>query len=51
VRGPLSGGAALYGKKIENREIVTSGMRPPHAAVRLIQVLNRYSMSEKGGTE
>jgi lipid-binding SYLF domain-containing protein len=51
LREDLDDNAALYGKKIENREIVTSGMRPPHAAVRLIQVLNRYSMSEKGGTE
>jgi len=51
LREDLDDNAALYGKKIENREIVTSGMRPPHAAVRLIQFLNRYSMSEKGGTE
>src|SRR5436190_10357368 len=51
LRQDLDDNAALYGKKIENREIVTSGMRPPHAAARLIQALNRYSMSEKGGTE
>jgi len=50
LREDLDDNAALYGKKIENREIVTSGMRAPHAAARLIQVLNRFSMSEKGGT-
>jgi lipid-binding SYLF domain-containing protein len=51
LREDLDDNAAMYGKKIENREIVTSGMRAPHAAARLMQVLNRYSMSEKGGTK
>jgi lipid-binding SYLF domain-containing protein len=51
LRQDLDDNAVLYGKKIENREIVTSGVRPPHAVARLIQALNRYSMSEKGGIE
>ena len=33
---------ALYGRKIDNREIVTSGIAPPPAATRLLGLLGRY---------
>ena len=35
LRQDLSDNATLYGKKLENREIVTSGMRAPKAASKL----------------
>lgn len=38
---------ALYGKKLDNRQIVESGIAPPHAAERLLAQLNRYSPHEK----
>jgi lipid-binding SYLF domain-containing protein len=38
--------AALYGKKLDTREIVTSGMRAPKAAARLLGMLNKYSARE-----
>lgn len=46
LREDLDDNAALYGKKLENRYIVTSGVRPPHAAARLLDLLNRYSFRE-----
>jgi len=33
----------MYGKSITNREILTSGIAPPAAAVTLLDELNRYS--------
>jgi lipid-binding SYLF domain-containing protein len=42
----------LYGKKMDNREIVTSGIRAPRAAERLLGMLNKYSAHErKSGSE
>jgi SH3 domain-containing YSC84-like protein 1 len=38
---------ALYGKRIENREIVTTKVPAPAAAHELLSLLNRYSMREK----
>src|SRR6202051_2099794 len=43
LRQDLDDNAALYGRKIENREIVTSGIRAPKAAARLLGMLNKYS--------
>jgi SH3 domain-containing YSC84-like protein 1 len=37
----------LYGKKLESREIVTKGIRPPKAAAKLMALLNRYSFRER----
>jgi SH3 domain-containing YSC84-like protein 1 len=54
LRQDLDDNATLYGKKLENREIVTSGMRAPKSAARLIALLNKYSpreRSERTGTE
>jgi len=39
--------AALYGRKLENREIVTKGVATPKAATRLIDLLNQYSAKER----
>ncbi|HYM01225.1 MAG TPA: lipid-binding SYLF domain-containing protein [Blastocatellia bacterium] len=46
LRQDLDDNAALYGKKLENREIVTSGVRPPKAAAKLLNLLNKYSARE-----
>ena len=37
----------LYGKKLQNREIVEKNVAPPPAAERLMSLLNRYSPREK----
>ncbi len=47
LRQDLDDNATLYGKKLENRYIVTSGVRPPQAAAKLIALLNRYSARER----
>lgn len=39
--------AKLYGRKLDNRAIVTSGMRAPRAAAKLLSLLNRYSARER----
>lgn len=39
--------AKLYGRKLDNRAIVTSGMRAPRAAAKLLSMLNRYSARER----
>ena len=43
LREDLDDNATLYGKKLENRDIVTKGVRAPKAAAKLIALLNRYS--------
>ncbi len=47
LRQDLDDNAALYGKKLENRDIVTSGRSAPRSAARLMTLLNRYSRHEK----
>ncbi len=47
LRQDLDDNAALYGKKLENRTIVTNGVRPPKTADRLLALLNRYSSKER----
>jgi len=47
LRQDLDDNATLYGKKLENREIVTKGVRhSPKPAMRLVALLNRYSRRE-----
>jgi len=47
LRQDLDDNATLYGKKLENREIVTKGVRhAPKEAMRLTALLNRYSRRE-----
>jgi lipid-binding SYLF domain-containing protein len=47
LRQDLDDNATLYGKKLENREIVTSGMRAPKAAAKLLGLLNKYAAHER----
>src|SRR5579872_4950045 len=46
LREDLDDNASIYGKKLENRDIVTRGVRPPRSAAKLIALLNRYSAQE-----
>jgi lipid-binding SYLF domain-containing protein len=47
LRQDLDDNAALYGKKLRNREIVTTSVRTPKAAMKLISQLNKYSVRER----
>ena len=47
LREDLDDNAALYGTKLENRYIVSSGTRPPEAAASLMTLLNAYSWRER----
>jgi SH3 domain-containing YSC84-like protein 1 len=47
LREDLDDNATLYGKREENSDIVTKGVRPPKAAVKLLDLLNRYSANER----
>lgn len=49
LRQDLDDNATLYGKKIDNRDIVTKGIRAPRAAAKLLALLNRYSFRERKG--
>jgi lipid-binding SYLF domain-containing protein len=41
LRQDLDDNATLYGKKLENRDIVTTGVRAPKAAAKLMSLLNK----------
>ena len=47
LRQDLDDNTTLYGRKLENREIVTKGVPAPKAATKLIDLLNRYSARER----
>ena len=47
LRQDLDDNAVLYGKKLENRQIVTTGVRSPRAAAKLMALLNKYSFHER----
>ena len=47
LRQDLDDNAELYGKKLKNREIVTTPVRTPRSAARLIALLNKYSARER----
>jgi lipid-binding SYLF domain-containing protein len=47
LRQDLDDNATLDGKKPENREIVTKGIRPSKTAAKLINLLNRDSARER----
>jgi SH3 domain-containing YSC84-like protein 1 len=51
LRQDLDDNATLYGRKLENRNIVTGGVRAPKAAAKLIALLNRYSSRERTRSE
>jgi len=46
LRQDLDDNAVLYGKKLENREIVTQRIKPPRSALKLLSLLNKYSARE-----
>lgn len=50
LRQDLDDNAVLYGKKLENREIVTAGVRAPRSAIKLLDLLNKYSPREGTST-
>ena len=50
LRQDLDDNAEIYGRKLGNREIVTTGLRTPRAAARLINLLNQYSARERTST-
>ena len=47
LRQELDDNATLYGKRLENREIVTTSVRTPKPAARLIALLNKHSARER----
>jgi lipid-binding SYLF domain-containing protein len=47
LRQDLNDNAGLYGRKLNNREIVTSGIAVPEAAEKLLHLLNKYSRHER----
>jgi lipid-binding SYLF domain-containing protein len=46
LRQDLDDNAALYGRKMGNRNIVKNGVRAPKSAARVIALLNQYSAKE-----
>ena len=47
LREDLDDNAELYGKKLENKEIINTPERAPRAAARLLAELNKYSSREE----
>ena len=47
LRQDLDDNAALYGKKLENRDIVRGHAAAPRAAAKLLGLLNKYSPRER----
>ena len=47
LREDLDDNATLYGTKLENRAIVTTGVAAPESAAKLLALLNRYSAKER----
>ena len=47
LRQDLDDNTALYGKRFENRRIVTTAVRTPSSAIPLINLLNKYSPRER----
>jgi lipid-binding SYLF domain-containing protein len=47
LRQDLDDNATLYGKRLENRDIVANGVAAPEAAATLIALLNKYSPTER----
>jgi lipid-binding SYLF domain-containing protein len=46
LRQDVDDNQALYGKKLENRDIVTTGIAPPSSAAKLLALLNKYHTRE-----
>ncbi|HEY7387663.1 MAG TPA: lipid-binding SYLF domain-containing protein, partial [Bryobacteraceae bacterium] len=43
LRSDIKQNEAMYGQKWDNKQILTSGAKPPAAADKLIALLNKYS--------
>jgi SH3 domain-containing YSC84-like protein 1 len=50
LRQDLDDNATLYGRPLENREIVTTGVATPKPAEKLIALFNKYSPRERTST-
>jgi SH3 domain-containing YSC84-like protein 1 len=50
LRQDLDDNATLYGRQLENREIVTTGVATPKPAEKLIALFNKYSPRERTST-
>jgi SH3 domain-containing YSC84-like protein 1 len=50
LRQDLDDNATLYGKRLENRQIVTTSVGAPKTASKLIALLNKYSVRERTST-
>ena len=50
LRQDLDDNAKLYGTRLENKQIVTTSVRTPKAAMKLIGMLNKYSAHERANT-
>lgn len=50
LRPDLDDNETLYGKRLENRQIITTRVRAPKAAARLLALLNKYSPREGKST-
>lgn len=46
LRNDVDENRAMYGQRLENRDVLTSGRAVPAPAKKLISVLNKYSMKE-----
>lgn len=49
LREDLDDNATLYGRRLENRQIVTTAVREPRAAQRFVALLDKYSGRERAG--
>ena len=47
LRQDLDDNATLYGERLENRDIMTKGVRPPASAAKLIALLDQYGGKER----
>jgi lipid-binding SYLF domain-containing protein len=50
LRNDLDENAELYGKKLTNKEVIMSEIKPPAAAQPLLAVLSKYSFREEGSS-
>jgi lipid-binding SYLF domain-containing protein len=50
LRQDLDDNSSLYGKRLTNREIVTTSVRVPRVAEKLMALLNKYSRRERQAT-
>jgi lipid-binding SYLF domain-containing protein len=49
LRNDIDENEELYGKRLENKDILMTGMKAPAAAEPLLSALNKYSRREQGG--